>query len=536
MSPGNLYRYFASKDALVAGLCERDRVGLADELTEMRESGGDFIAAFRELGRRHFNDGMRDKAKLCLEIWAEATRNPEVAEMQTAFDCTFEDQLVQAFEVAKQQGAVAPEIEFAFRGLDHRQARRRSLRQAGCRRRFRLGARDRRGLRRHRRSLEGRREIPQFLFVPGEHVMKFSRILAAVVIIAATLWIGSGVFGRTETPPEATTETAAPAAQPLFQVAVIAVHVEEHSRGLLVSGRTEADNRASAVARTTGSIVELKVDRGDVVRQGDVLATLSDEARDAQVAEAEALVQQRKADLDTKLPLIKRGIVPANDKNQLEADLRSAEASLAAAEAERERGLVRAPISGVVSDVPMTTGQAMQPNMTVAEVIALDPMLAVAEIAERQLGEIKVGDTAEVRLVTGQRAVGKVRYVSPTASSGTRTYRVEVELDNADHAIADGVTAEVKFQLPPVAAVRVPRSALTFSEAGKLSVRTVGAGGIVASVPVSIVEDAREDIWLAGPKDGDMVIVQGQDFVKDGQKVQPVDATKAPAELLSKSS
>jgi AcrR family transcriptional regulator len=111
MSPGNLYRYFASKDALVAGLCERDRVGLADELTEMRESGGDFIAAFRELGRRHFNDGMRDKAKLCLEIWAEATRNPEVAEMQTAFDCTFEDQLVQAFEVAKRQGAVAPDLD-----------------------------------------------------------------------------------------------------------------------------------------------------------------------------------------------------------------------------------------------------------------------------------------------------------------------------------------------------------------------------------------------------------------------------------------
>ncbi len=48
----------------------------------------------------------------------------------------------------------------------------------------------------------------------------------------------------------------------------------------------------------------------------------------------------------------------------------------------------------------------------VAEVIALDPMLAVAEVAERQLGQIKVGETAEVRLVTGQTAEGKVRYVS----------------------------------------------------------------------------------------------------------------------------
>src|ERR671927_571915 len=52
MSPGNLYRYFPSKDALVAGLCERDRVGLANELTDIRERA-DFLAAFKELGRRH---------------------------------------------------------------------------------------------------------------------------------------------------------------------------------------------------------------------------------------------------------------------------------------------------------------------------------------------------------------------------------------------------------------------------------------------------------------------------------------------------
>ena len=111
MSPGNLYRYFASKDALVAGLCERDRVGLAAEMAALRESGGNFMEAFRDLGRRHFNDDMRDKAKLCLEIWAEATRNPEVAGMQTEFDCVFEDELVRAFEAAKSQGAIAPDVD-----------------------------------------------------------------------------------------------------------------------------------------------------------------------------------------------------------------------------------------------------------------------------------------------------------------------------------------------------------------------------------------------------------------------------------------
>jgi multidrug efflux system membrane fusion protein len=64
-------------------------------------------------------------------------------------------------------------------------------------------------------------------------------------------------------------------------------------------------------------------------------------------------------------------------------------------------------------------------------------------------------------------------------------------------------------------------------------VRTVGKGGVVASRPVRIVEDGTDVIWLAGPETGDRIIVQGQDFVKDGQAVEAVDAG-APA-LLSES-
>src|SRR3954471_22281949 len=66
MSPGNLYRYFQSKDALVRGLCERDRAELASEFMAVRDSE-DFLRAFRELGRRHFEDAAVGKARLCME-------------------------------------------------------------------------------------------------------------------------------------------------------------------------------------------------------------------------------------------------------------------------------------------------------------------------------------------------------------------------------------------------------------------------------------------------------------------------------------
>jgi multidrug efflux system membrane fusion protein len=91
----------------------------------------------------------------------------------------------------------------------------------------------------------------------------------------------------------------------------------------------------------------------------------------------------------------------------------------------------------------------------------------------------------------------------------------------------------VKLQLDPVEAVRVPRSALTFSAEGELSLRSVDTEGVVASVPVTIVEDSQQELWVAGVPAGARIIVQGQDFVKDGQRVEAVAA--AGAALLSRS-
>jgi AcrR family transcriptional regulator len=110
MSPGNLYRYFPSKDALVAGLCERDRTELAGEFQALNE-GDDFMTAFRALGHKHFDETALGKARLCLEIWAEAARNPAIAAMQTEFDRGMIEQFTAVFDAAKQNGAIHPSVD-----------------------------------------------------------------------------------------------------------------------------------------------------------------------------------------------------------------------------------------------------------------------------------------------------------------------------------------------------------------------------------------------------------------------------------------
>lgn len=350
--------------------------------------------------------------------------------------------------------------------------------------------------------------------------MKGSRIAAVGLVAGATLWIASGYLIPHETPQSRAAPTPA-AVDKLFNVGVMQADVTPHRRKLALSGRTEADRKVMVSTRAAGVVTAIHVRRGQSVREGDIIAVLSDEAREAQVAQARALLAQRKAEYEARSRLIAQGTLPKLDLGNIEAQYKTAEAVLAAAEAERDRGVVRAPWSGIINDIPVEVGQAafsMQ-GKEIAQMLALDPMLAVAEVAERRVAGFKVGDPAEIRLVTGETAQGRVRFISKTASNTTRTYRVEVEVPNPEGKIPDGISAEVIISMAAAPATRLPRSALTFSSAGDLGVRVVGDSGVVGFVPVTLVEDEQEFMWVSGVSDRARVIVLGQDFVREGQKV-----------------
>lgn len=361
--------------------------------------------------------------------------------------------------------------------------------------------------------------------------MKGSRIVAVGLVVAAAAWIASGHLIPHESPETKAALQAKETEKKAFRVAVVETHAQPHSRKLILSGRTEADRKVAVAARTGGTLTELRVKRGQHVKQGEIIAVLSDDAREAQVAQARALYTQRKTELEARRKLIEQGTLPKLELVNLESQYKAAEAALAQAEAERDRGVVRAPWDGVITDTPAEVGGAAfsMAGKEVAQMVALDPMLAVVEVSERKLAGIKLGDTAELRLVTGQKATGRVRFVSKSASPTTRTYRVEVEVKNPDGAIPDGITAEVSIPMAPVEASRVPRSALTFSSAGDLGVRAVGEDGRVDFLPISIVEDEQTYMWVAGIPDRSRVIVQGQDFVREGQIVQAVPAPETTA-------
>ncbi|MCU0820589.1 MAG: efflux RND transporter periplasmic adaptor subunit [Beijerinckiaceae bacterium] len=357
--------------------------------------------------------------------------------------------------------------------------------------------------------------------------MKFARFTAFGVILLTALWIGSGYLrSSTPAPPPA---RMAEAERPPFRVLVESVKLEQHARRLALTGRTQSDQRVLVSARTNGIVKRLAVKRGALVQPGDLIAELSDEAREAKVAEAKARLAQRAAELEARQQLAQRGNYPTLSLEQLRAEKEAAEASLATAEAELARTRITAPIAGIVNDLPVEIGQGLVMGTTIADLIAPDPMLAVVEVPERRLAGLRLGDPATLKLVTGETREGKISFIARRPGGQTRTYRVDVTFSNADATISEGIAAEVLLTLAPVAASRVPRSALTFSSEGQLGLRIVDEGNIVRFRPVELVDDETTHLWVTGLTDAMRLITRGQDFIREGQKVEPVTSVEALA-------
>ena len=111
MSPGNLYRYFPSKEALIAGIAERDRAEVAQQFAQADLSQGLF-AVLEGMAHHYFAERERERVLLCTEVMAEARRHPEIARISTAFDADVKKWLLGLLRAAAERGDIPGEIDF----------------------------------------------------------------------------------------------------------------------------------------------------------------------------------------------------------------------------------------------------------------------------------------------------------------------------------------------------------------------------------------------------------------------------------------
>jgi TetR/AcrR family transcriptional regulator, repressor for uid operon len=114
MSAGNLYRYFPSKEAIVEGLCAVDQEARARAFTELMADKGDIMEAMCAALRRHVLDKPPEKARLIVEIWTEAGRNPRVAALSRQIDADVLHGVEKLMDAAKAAGVASPRLDSRF--------------------------------------------------------------------------------------------------------------------------------------------------------------------------------------------------------------------------------------------------------------------------------------------------------------------------------------------------------------------------------------------------------------------------------------
>jgi multidrug efflux system membrane fusion protein len=176
----------------------------------------------------------------------------------------------------------------------------------------------------------------------------------------------------------------------------------------------------------------------------------------------------------------------------------------------------------VVDDDLVELGDFVGIGDPVARVIDLDPIVVTAQVSQQQIGELTIGDEASARLLTGQTVEGVVRYIGSMSNEATRTFKIEVEVANPDHAIAAGVTARLSIPTRTVQAHLLSPELLSLGEDGELGIKTVGNDNRVEFHPVSIVQASPEGVWFTGLPDTSRIITVGQGFVQAGQNVRPI--------------
>ena len=336
----------------------------------------------------------------------------------------------------------------------------------------------------------------------------------------------------------------------------------EVDSAVVTRGRTEAARQVIVRAETSGQVISEPLRKGAFVEAGQMLCEIDPGTRETQVAQAEAQLASARASLpeaQARVAEARAALEEAQINNRAASQLseggfasetrvastraavssaeaaleaaqsgvegaksqvQTAEAAVAAAQKEIERLTITAPFSGLLESDSAELGVLLQAGSDCATILQLDPIKLVGFIPETEVGRVETGAQAGARLATGEEVTGQVTFLSRSADSSTRTFRVEVQVPNPDLAIRDGQTVEIAISAEGANAHLLPQSALTLDDDGALGVRWVDEENKARFAPVSVLRDTVDGIWVTGLPEEARVITRGQEYVVEGVPVK----------------
>ena len=362
----------------------------------------------------------------------------------------------------------------------------------------------------------------------------------ALVAIAAAWAAGDG--------KSADGKGAVAAPKPALTVSITQPQRADIANAVAANGNITAWQEAIVGSEANGwRLAEVRVNVGDVVKRGQVLATFAADMPNADlaqskaaVAEAEATLAEAGANAQRARELQASGALSAQQINQYLTAERTAQARLDALRAATRMQQLRlaqtqvlAPDGGVISARSATVGAVVQAGQELFRLIRGGRLEWRAEVAASELAQLKPGQLVKITPAGGSTVNGRVRMVAPTVDAATRNGLVYVDLPSPGTAKA-GMFARGEFAIGNASALTLPQSAVLLRD-GFAYVFKVGADNKVAQAKVSVGRRVGERIEItAGLDAASRVVASGAGFLSDGDLVRVVDAPPAPKAVAQK--
>lgn len=348
-----------------------------------------------------------------------------------------------------------------------------------------------------------------------------SWLVSAAITSAIALWLISGTI-KSDAGSHDVVQAENQQSEIRPNVRVRRQTAEEVTRTIAVNGRTAPARIVAINAETDGRVVAVGRQRGDRLDHGDVIVQLDERDRHARLAQAIATVKQRELEFSAREKLLGDSYVSEAQLQEAAALLEAAKAELTRSKLDIEYTVIQAPFDGALQERHVEVGDFVKRGDPIASFVDDRTLIVSANISEYDAHYIAKGKEGSAVLATGESVTGVVRYMAPVADEATRTFAVELAIDNASGAYRAGMTAKLMIPGETVSAQRVSPSLLTLDDGGNLGVKTLNDAGMVEFHRADVVMSSSDGIWIAGLPHSTTLITVGQGFVNEGALVDGV--------------
>ena len=358
--------------------------------------------------------------------------------------------------------------------------------------------------------------------------MRTTHIWAIVIATLILVWLLSGVLTAEKPASKPSIQEQISNSDSIrgdsrpTQVRVTRLEATEKIRFETIRGKTQNKRTVNVRAEIAGKIISRSVEKGDKVTTGQVLCELAMEDRQSSLTEAKEAVAQAQLEYQGAKTLKIKGYNSENAIATARAKLAQTLAVLDRRELDVTKTQIRAPFDGSIEDVSMEVGDYVAVGATCATVVDLDPMLIVGRVSERSILDIQPGVIAKGVLTDGREVQGPITFIAQQSDAQTRTYAVEIEIDNSDLSLRSGITTEILIPVDRVLAQNISPALFSLDNNGGYGIRLIDQDNRVTFHTVELVAEDQQGVWVTGLPNISDVVTVGQEMVVPGERVDPV--------------